>query len=397
MKKPAAPARHPADRQTETTLVTSGRDSHANHGFVNPPIYHASTVLYPDAASLRSRNQEYIYGRRGTPISRALEAALSQLEGGHGTKLTPSGMAAISTALLCFTRAGDHILVSDAVYRPTRLFCDGILKRFGIETTYYDPLAGADIAALIRDNTTIVFTESPGSQSFEMQDIPAIVAAAHDAGALVVMDNTWASPYFYRPLEAGVDISIQAATKYIVGHSDAMLGAITVGEALWPKLHGDYEAMGQCVGPDDIYLGLRGLRTLGVRLKRHMASGIEMAQWLEGRAEVERVLHPALPASPGHEIWKRDFDGASGLFSVILKPAERAAVDAMLDGFDYFGMGFSWGGFESLVVPFDPRSYRTATTWPHGGPALRFHIGLEDVDDLKRDLDAGFARLRAAK
>ena len=380
----------------DTLLVTSGRDPHANFGFVNPPVYHGSTVLFPDAATLLSRDQRYVYGRRGTPTSEALETALTELHGGYGTKIMSSGLGAITTALMSFVQSGDHILVSDSVYRPNRLFCDKMLGKFGVETTYYDPLIGAGIADLMQPNTRLVFTECPGSQTMEMQDIPAIAAAAHEHGCLVATDNTWSTPLFFDAFGHGVDIAVQAGTKYVVGHSDVMIGSVTVTEPLWPQLHDSFDMIGQCVGPDDIYLALRGLRTMGVRLERHMRSGTNIAQWLQEREEVELVLHPALPTAPGHDIWKRDFKGASGLFSVVLKPVSTAGLHAFLDGLKLFGMGYSWGGYESLVVPFKPDSYRSATTWPHEGPALRFHIGLESVEDLKQDLDEGFKRMTAA-
>ena len=378
-----------------TRLVTKGRDPEANHGFVNPPVYHASTVLYPSVEAVKARTQKYVYGRRTTPTTESLELAVADIEGGHATRLTPSGLAAISTALLSVVKTGDHVLVADTVYRPCRNFCDSVLSRLGIEVTYYDPLIGADVAALMKPNTRIVYTEAPGSQTFEMQDIPATAAAAHAGGAMVMMDNTWASPLFCDPFSLGVDVSIQAATKYIVGHSDAMLGCITANEECWPLIKKGHEDLGQCAGPDDIYLAQRGIRTLSVRLNQHMANGIALAQWLEERPEVDRVLHPALPSHPGHDIWKRDFKGASGLFSCILKPVAEPRIHAMLDGFELFGLGFSWGGYESLVVPFDPRPYRTATQWPHEGQGLRFHAGLEDMDDLKDELAEGFERLNA--
>lgn len=379
-----------------TRLVHAGRSPSNQHGFVNPPVYRGSTVLFPTVESLELRNQEYTYGRRGTPTVRALEQALAELDGGERALLTPSGLSAISTALLAFVRAGDHILVTDSVYQPARRFCDRVLSRLGVETTYYDPLAGAAISELIRPNTRLVYTESPGSQTFEVQDLPAIAEAAHRGGALVLFDNTWATPLYFQPFAHGADVSIHAATKYVVGHADAMLGAVTASadtaEALL-AIHGD---LGLCPGPDDAYLGLRGLRTMAVRLDRHQASGLEMARWLRARPEVARVLHPGLEDDPGHGLWKRDFTGASGLFSVVLNPCGPGAVASMLDGLELFGMGYSWGGFESLVVPFDPTAYRVATAWRAEGPALRFHIGLEDVDDLKADLDRGFRRLAAA-
>ncbi|MGH6831578.1 MAG: cystathionine beta-lyase, partial [Methyloceanibacter sp.] len=264
-----------------------------------------------------------------------------------------------------------------------------------VTITYYDPLIGAGIERLITKKTKVVFTESPGSQTFEVQDMPAIAAAAHAAGAVVILDNTWATPLYYKSFAHGADVSIQAATKYIVGHADAMLGAITMTEETAPAVAKTHEDLGLCPGPEDVYLGLRGLRSLGVRLERHQQSGLELARWLAERPEVERVLHPALPSHPSHALWTRDFTGASGLFSIVLKPVSHARLAAMLDGLELFGMGYSWGGFESLILPFDPRAYRTATTWQAEGPAVRLHVGLEDVDDLKADLDAGFARLRA--
>ncbi len=386
----------PTPLRPDTVLVTAGRKPAENHGFVNPPIYHASTVLFDTVDAMLERRPKYVYGRRGTPTTEALETALTEIEGAAGTVLAPSGLAAISIALMSCLNAGDHLLVADSVYQPTRHFCDTVLIRLGIEVEYYDPLIGAGIDALMRPNTGAVFTESPGSQTFEMQDIDAIAAAAHAAGAVVLMDNTWATALFYRPLDHGVDLSIQAGTKYISGHSDIMLGTVSANERTWKALTDTHGATGMCVGPDDIYLAQRGLRTLSVRLDRHMRSGLEIARWLETRPEVNRVLHPALPGDPGHKLWQRDFSGASGLFGVILEPAPLDAVKAMLDGLDLFGLGYSWGGYESLAIWADPRSYRTATRWEAPGPLLRFHIGLEDPADLIADLEAGFARLAAA-
>jgi cystathionine beta-lyase len=385
------PARRPA-----TEIVQAGREPFAHHGFVNPPVYRGSTVLFPSVETFEKRAQRYTYGRRGTPTSEALETAIAQIEGGARTWLAPSGTAAIATALLTFTRAGDHILMPDTVYEPTRKICDGPLKRFGVETTYYDPTVGAGIAQSMRASTSLVFTESPGSLTFEVQDIPAIAAAAHAGAALVAMDNTWASPLYFKPFTHGVDISIQAGTKYVVGHADAMLGAITVTEPLASRLVKEAGGLGICAGTEEMFLGLRGLRTIEVRLERHWRSGLAIAAWLERRPEVARVLHPALPSHPQHELWKRDFLGACGLFSVVLKPCPKAAVAAMVDGLTLFGIGASWGGYESLVLPFDAAKTRSATQWQPEGPTIRLHIGLEDVADLKADLDAGFARLAAA-
>jgi cystathionine beta-lyase len=383
----------------ETRLVNAGRDPQAYHGFVNPPVYHASTVLYPTAEDQVSHRSRYQYGRRGTPTSEALESALTELDGQAcaGVALLPSGLAAICTALLAVAGSGDHILVSDSVYRPTRTFSDGVLKRMGVETSYYDPLIGAEIAKLIKPNTRAVFVEAPGSQSFEMQDIPAIAEVAHAKGALVLMDNTWATPLYYRAFEKGVDLSIQAGTKYIGGHSDIMFGCVSANAKTLPALKNTVYTMGLCVGPDDMYLALRGLRTMGVRLARHFESGLRVARWLEQRPEVLRVLHPALENDPGHKIWQRDFSGASGLFSIVLKPTSEKSVYAFMNELALFGMGYSWGGFESLVILFDCAEYRTATKWAPGGPTLRFHIGLEDADDLIADLERGFAAMRGAK
>ena len=385
--------------QPETRLITAGRDPQSQFGFVNPAVYHASTVLYPTAEDQVAHRSRYQYGRRGTPTTEALENALRDIEGDNcaGVVLLPSGLAAISIALIAVAGAGDHILITDSVYRPTRNFCDGLFKRMGVETTYYDPLIGADIAKLFKPNTRAVFVEAPGSQSFDMQDIPAIAKIAHDKGALVMMDNTWATPLYFKAFDKGVDISIQAGTKYIGGHSDIMFGCVSANAAAFPALKNAHALMGQCVGPDDVFLALRGLRTMAVRLKQHNESGMKVARWLEARPEVARVMHPGLESDPGHAIWKRDFTGASGLFSIVLKPMSDQAVYAFMNELTLFGMGFSWGGFESLVIVFDCAEYRTATTWAPGGPTLRFHIGLEDPDDLIADLDEGFKAMAAKR
>jgi cystathionine beta-lyase len=385
-------------QKAETVLVTAGRDTKAQKGFVNPPVVHGSTVLYPTAADLHAHRSEFQYGRRGTPTTKALQEALMALEGPQcaGVGLAPSGLSAITTTLLAVLKAGDHLLVCDNAYRPTRNFCNGLLAGYGVETTYFDPLIGAGIAGLFKPNTKAVLVEAPGSQSFEMADIPAIASVAHARGALVIDDNTWATPLFHRSLDQGVDISMQAATKYIGGHSDIMFGTISAKAEAWPLIAEAISQLGLCPGPDDVFLALRGLRTLAVRLAQHQRSGLEMARWLATRPEVIRVLHPALESDPGHAIWKRDFTGASGLFSIVLKPAPQKAVDALLDAVTLFGMGYSWGGFESLVIPFDCDGYRTATKWAPGGPALRLHIGLENVEDLKADLERGFAAFNAA-
>ncbi len=388
----------PDPQAAETRLVTAGRDTKAQRGFVNPPVVHGSTVLYPTAEDLHAHRGEFQYGRHGTPTTKALQETLMALEGPQcaGVGLAPSGLAAISTTLLAVLKAGGHILVCDNVYRPTRNFCEGVLARFGVETTYFDPLVGAGIEKLLKPNTRAVLIEAPGSQSFEMPDIPAIATVAHARGTLVIDDNTWATPLYHRSLEFGVDISVQAATKYIGGHSDIMFGTISANAKAWPIIAETIRLLGVCAGPDDVFLALRGMRTLAVRLAQHHRSGLEMARWLASQPEVVRVLHPALETDPGHAIWKRDFSGASGLFSIVLKPKPQAAVDALLDSLKLFGMGYSWGGFESLAIPFDCSSYRTATTWAPEGPAVRLHIGLENVEDLKADLERGFAAFNAA-
>ncbi|MGX1354570.1 cystathionine beta-lyase [Bradyrhizobium elkanii] len=387
---------HP--QQAATRLVTAGRDTKAQKGFVNPPVFHGSTVLYPTAEDLHAHRAEFTYGRHGSPTTRALQDVLMALEGPQcaGVGLAPSGLAAISTTLLAVLKAGDHLLVCDNAYRPTRNFCDNMLKRYGIETSYFDPLVGAGIETLFKPNTRAVLIEAPGSQTFEMPDVRAISAVAHARGALMIDDNTWATPLYHRSLEQGVDISMQAGTKYIGGHSDIMFGTIAANAKAWPLIQEAIRLLGVCAGPDDVYLALRGVRTLSVRLAQHHRSGLEIARWLSARPEVDRVLHPALDTDPGHAIWKRDFTGASGLFSIVLKPVPQTAVDAMLNALTLFGMGFSWGGFESLAIPFDCSDYRTATKWSPGGPTLRLHIGLENLDDLKADLDRGFAALKAA-
>jgi cystathionine beta-lyase len=387
----------PRSRRMATTLVTAGRDPKSNYGFVNPPVYHASTVLYPSAEDYVAHRARYQYGRRGTPTTDALELALQELEGPRcaGVALVPSGLAAISTALLAVVHSGDHVLVTDSAYGPTRTFCDQILTRLGVTTTYYDPLIGAGIADLLRPDTRAVYLESPGSQSFEMQDVRAIAAAAHAKGAVVLMDNTWATPLYFRPLDHGVDLVIQAGTKYIGGHSDLMLGTVSANASTVAALKNTVRYTGLHEAPDDTYLALRGLRTLGIRLDRHFESGIAVARWLEQRPEVLRMVHPALPSHPGHALWKRDFTGASGLFSMVLKPVPQQAYYAFLDTLELFGIGASWGGYESLAIPFDCTPYRTATRWEPGGPTVRFHIGLEAVEDLIADLERGFAALAA--
>ncbi|PBB36950.1 cystathionine beta-lyase [Mesorhizobium sp. WSM3868] len=373
-----------------TRLAHSGNNPRDYFGFVNPPVVHASTVLYPDAASMASRSQKYTYGTRGTPTMDALTLAVDALEGSTGTIAVPSGLAAVTIPLLTFVSAGDHVLIVDSVYHPTRNFADTMLKRLGIEVEYYDPRIGAGIASLIKPNTKVVFTESPGSNTYEVQDIPAIAKAAHAANAIVMMDNTWATPIYFKPLDHGVDISIHAATKYPAGHSDVLLGLVSANEACWKQLYEGFCTLGCCSGPDDIYQTLRGLRTMGVRLEQHQKSALEIARWLEEQPSVAQVLHPALPSHPDHALWKRDFCGSSGVFSIVLNGGGQKAQHAFLDALTIFGLGYSWGGYESLAVPVFLGD-RTIAKGSYAGPLIRLQIGLEDVEDLKADIQRGLA------
>ncbi len=387
----------------DTLITTAGRDPKSNHGIVNPPVYHASTIVSPTLEEFRERRKHrwepgvFTYGRQGTPTHEAFEVAVAALLGGDRAVAMGSGLAAINAAMLAYLKSGDHVLMVDSVYGPARSFCDRFLARFGVETTYYDPLIGAGIAALIRDNTKIVYTESPGSLTFEVQDIRAIADEAHKKGCVVIIDDTWSSGMFFKPFEHGVDVSAIAATKYIVGHSDVMMGVITTTDEQWQRVRQSASDLGANSGPDDVYLALRGLRTIGVRMRQHHANGLKLARWLQGRPEVVDVLHPGLPDNPSHELWKRDFTGACGLFGVVLKPYPEKALAALLDGLDLYGMGSSWGGFESLILLTDPASIRVATQdrWKDVGPTLRIHAGLEDADDLIADLEKGFERLNA--
>ncbi|HEY7237495.1 MAG TPA: cystathionine beta-lyase [Gemmatimonadaceae bacterium] len=386
----------------DTLLAHAGGDPAERQGAVNPPVYRASTFVFPTVAEWEaSRVHEHRfdvirYGQLATPTTLAFEQAMATLEGGYRAMLVPSGLAAVTVALQALVRAGDHILVADTAYVPTRVFCDRTLKRFGVETTYYDPLIGVAISTLFRPNTRLVFLESPGSMTFEIQDVPAITKTARARGIYTLLDNSWATPYFFPAFEHGVDVSILAATKYIGGHSDVMMGTITTTEALYDRVRSEVAEIGFCVSSDDAYLALRGLRTLSVRLERHQRNATQVAEWLSARPEVARVTYPALPNAPGHPLWKRDFRGASGLFGVELHPVAKAGVDALLDSLELFGMGASFGGFESLAIPMDPRPYRTATRWTHDGPLIRLHVGLEDPNDLIADLERGFARMREA-
>lgn len=383
----------------DTRLTQLGRDAINQPATVNVPMHRASTVLFESMAELHAVQRRWdadeqvpTYGIFNMPQALALENAVADIEGGYRAATYPSGLAAVAGALLACVKSGDHVLMTDSGYGPGRQFCESFLTRMGVETTFYDPLIGAGIAALLRPNTTVVYTESPASHTFEVQDIPAISKAAHAHGATVIMDNAWATGLFFNAFEHGVDLVVQPATKYYAAHSDVLIGLVIAHEKSWPMLKRATYELGQRAAPDDCFLTLRGMRTMGVRLRQHQQSALTIAQWLQTRSEVARVLYPALPDDPGHALWKRDFSGATGLFSIELKPCSDAQLAAMIDGYKLFGLGYSWGGFESLVVPADLRYGRSVRRW-NGGPLVRYNIGLEHADDLIRDLTAGFARL----
>lgn len=397
------------DRRPLTKLAQAGRRAEWTGmpgqpgGIVSPPVWRASTILYDDVAHLRraagaSTHERLFYGRKGTPTAWSLADALTEMEpGAAGTMLFPSGVAAIACALMAVLKPGDQLLMADSAYDPTRGFCEKMLRPLGIETVYYDPLVGPGISDLMTDRTRAIFMESPGSLTFEVQDAPAICAVAHERGVVTLIDNTWATPLFFPALAHGVDISILACTKYIVGHSDVMMGSVSANADWFETIRQSAYLFGQMVGPDDAWLASRGLRTLGVRLKQHQDSALAVARWLAEQPDVARVLHPALPSCPGHDLWARDFTGSSGLFSFVLKGGGEAARAALIDGLAHFGIGYSWGGFESLALPVDPARYRTATRWEAEGPVVRLQIGLEDPADLIADLATGLARFRAVR
>lgn len=379
----------------DTRLAHGGRDPARQNGAVNPPVHHVSTVVYESLEALEhARTRPYegmTYGLRGTPLHFDFEHLMAELEGAHAAVSCCSGLAAINIALMSVVEAGAHVLVADNVYGPTRQLCDNWLTRLGVETTYFDPEIGSRIESLIRPHTKAVFVEAPGSSTFEICDVPAIAGRAHAHDCSVLFDNTWATPLYFPAFERGVDISIHAATKYVVGHADAMLGVVSANAAHAGRIRRATHQLGYCAGPDDVYLGLRGLRSMSVRLRQHESSALAVANWLAGRPEVARVIHPARADHPQHDLWRRDFTGASGLFGVVLEPVAKDRLAAMLDGLEYFGMGYSWGGYESLILPVEPQ--RSATRWSYEGPTLRIHVGLEAVDDLVEDLAAGFNRL----
>jgi cystathionine beta-lyase len=383
----------------DTLLAHTGRDPEKYDGMVNTPVFRTSTVLFPTLGEYETRDandyKAVRHGRYGTPTTFAFEEAVARMEGGHLAVAVPSGLAAIAAAISAFVKTGDHLLVADAVYAPTRQFCERRLRANGVEVEYYDPLIGADIRRLIKANTAAVFCETPGSLTFEMQDIPAIAAAAHERELPVLADNTWGTPYFFRSFEHGVDVSIHSATKYIAGHSDVMMGVVVTNEKCWLPVRKAVADFGYSVSPEDCYLALRGFRTIGVRMKQQMENALRVARWLQARPEVARVLYPALESDPGHAVWRRDFEGAAALFSFVLESTDDVAAAVFIDALELFGIGSSWGGFESLVVLADIARHRTATCWQPAGPTIRLHVGLEDPDDLIADLEKGFYKLEA--
>jgi cystathionine beta-lyase len=382
--------------QPETILTHSGRDPLANRGYVNTPVYRGSTIVFRTLDDLESPEPRFDYGRTGNPSSAAVEDVISELEGAAGTVLAPSGLSAISLALMTVLNAGDEVLITDSAYQPTRRVSDGVLARLGITVRYYDPRIGAGIGTLVTEKTKAIFVESPGSLTFEVQDLPAIVAVAKPKGIAVIVDNSWATPLYYQPLALGADIVVHAGTKMFVGHSDAMFGTASANEKWWKALKDTHIRLGLCASPDDCFLAARGLRTLALRMQQHGASSTEIAGWLERQPDVKAVIHPALPSHPDHAIWARDFTGAGSVFSLALERKPRAALAAMVDDFKLFAMGWSWGGYESLALPIHPERARSATKWTEPGTMLRLHVGLEAVDDLKADLAAALERYRAA-
>ena len=386
------------DDSDATRLAHGGRRKDWTFGIVNPPVFHASTCIFEtlDAldAAIANPDAGLYYGRKGTPTTWALESALQAIEpGSAGVKLMSSGVAAIATAMLTVLESGDHLLMTDNVYEASRRLAGGLLERMGIRTSFFDPMIGADIASLFQPNTRAVWLETPGSLTMEVQDVPAIAKVAKAHGAAVLLDNTWATPLLYPAHEHGVDISMQSLTKYVAGHSDLLMGSLSANTQWWPKLKTTAYQMGQCVGPDDAFLVLRGLRTLGVRLKQHEESALRIAAWLKDQPMVTRLLHPAFDSCPGHKTWQRDFAGSSGLFSIQLEPRPRSHLAAFVNGMKLFPMGFSWGSYESLILPCNiGRHNRTLDSWQDGGPIVRLSIGLETVEDLIADLDAGLAR-----
>lgn len=379
-----------------TQLTMLGRNPDEQWGFVNSPLYKGSTVIHKTIDDLENHRGRFYYGIAGSPTIFILEEAWTQLTGAAGTVLSPSGLGAISLAFMSLTKAGDHILVCDSAYGPTRLLCNGLLRKYGVQTEYYDPLIGKNIGKLIKENTTVIFLESPGSGTMEIQDIPGIVSIAKKRSVKTILDNTWATPVFFDAHGCGVDISVEAGSKYLGGHSDLLLGLTSANRSCWPVLRTTYDAIAMLPGADDCLLALRGMRTLHLRLKEAEKKGLDLADWFRGRDEVEEVLHLAFKECPGHIYWVRDYKGSSGVFTVILKNKfTRTGLENMLEKMRIFQLGFSWGGYDSLLIPVNPSKYRTVVKWPHQGFTLRVQVGLEEISDLKRDLESGFQRLAA--
>ena len=381
----------------ETVLTHTGRNPDDHFGFVNTPVFRGSTVLFKSLDDLEAQTQPYLYGRAGNPTTRSVETVISALEGAHDTHLLPSGLAAITIAILASVTQGDEILVTDSAYEPTRTFCDNFLARMGVATRYYDPRIGAGIADVMSDRTKAVFVESPGSATFEVQDLPAIAAAAKAGNARVIVDNSWATPLFHQPLALGADIVLHAGTKMFVGHSDAFAGTVSATAEAWPDVARVRRMLGFFTAGDEAFLVARGLRTLAIRMKEHEKRALELAEWLQHQPGVQEVFHPALAGHPDHELFKRDFTGSGSVFSVLLEPAPRAALAALLDGFSLFSMGYSWGGYESLCIPVKPEKMRTAVPWTREGNLLRIHVGFEGIADLKTDFSLALDRYRASR
>ncbi len=389
------------DRRDATRVVNAGRRAEWTQGIVSVPVWRASTILYDSVADMRAAGRDthhrLFYGRKGTPTQWSLADALTDLEpGAEGTFLYCSGVAAIAAALLSVLGPGDELLVTDNAYDPTRTLTTGLLTRMGIETRFFDPMVGAGIAELMTERTKAIMLEAPGSLTFEVPDLPAIIAVAKARGVATILDNTWATPLNFPAISHGIDLSVLACTKYIAGHSDVMLGSVTAGPGRFDALRETSFQLGHVASADDCWLGSRGLRTMALRLAQHERSALQIAHWLAAHPAVAQVLHPALPDCPGHAHFKRDFKGASGLFSFVLKGGDDAARSAMIDGLDLFGIGYSWGGFESLAIPVDPQRHRTATTCEFAGPLVRLSIGLEHPDDLIADLAGGLDRFTRA-
>ncbi len=386
-----------SNHSVETLLAHAGRDPDQQFGFVNTPVYRGSTVLFKSLADLDAQSQRYLYGRAGNPTTASVESVVTALEGAYRTKLVPSGLAAITIALMSCLSAGDDVLITDSAYEPGRKFADGFLERMGVSVRYYDPRIGAGLTSLMQPNTRAVLAESPGSLTFEVQDIPALAAAARAGGARLIVDNSWASPLYHRPLALGADIVVHSGTKMFVGHSDAFAGTISTTEAAWADVERVRALLGFFASGDDAYLVARGLRTLAIRMKEHEQRALEIAAWLEAQEEVSAVLHPALPSHPDHAVWKRDFTGSGSLFGFVLKPAPRTAIAAFVDQMQLFSMGYSWGGYESLCLPVAISQARTVIPWSDQGNLFRVHVGLEGVEDLKADLAAGLERYARAR